>query len=415
MGENSEHSPTPPVEVVMMFMQAVASLGFDIAVADIKQAFLQSDPLERQKGPFLVEPCEGLPLKPGSLIELKVAVYGLDDASWKFRRSLIKHLKTLGLRRTVLDPCFWIEHDDKGAICRMVLLDVDDLIMATNKSDAEKFKVDIERKFKLGKYEESNSSFCGRRIRCYSDHLALDMEKYIYIYIVEDLQVIPLSRVQKRDKEARLDENLMKELRSLIYKLNWIGREARPEVWGIPWERLHLVTFSDAGGVMTKDVGKWHEDSGPTDATQGAWLVFACDGLPKDEREVRLSPLMWKSAKLKRKVPSTLAGEALALGEAVSSVEWCQMMFRDIKKNDLSSDFGWDRSCGPFAVAMSPDSAMAGRLPQGHTIHAKSVFDALQREAAGCKADRRAAVDLALIHGVMERTGAIIKWVRGLE
>eukprot|EP00971_Amphidinium_carterae_P089425 1769849-Amphidinium_carterae.1 len=53
---------------------------------------------------------------------------------------------------------------------------------------------------------------------------------------------------------------------------------------------------------------------------------------------------------------------------------------------------------------------MAKPIPQDIT---KSVltnrFVALKREAACCKADRLAAMDLALIHGVMERTGAIIQ------
>eukprot|EP00971_Amphidinium_carterae_P100145 1980390-Amphidinium_carterae.2 len=149
----------------------------------------------------------------------------------------------------------------------------------------------------------------------------------------------------------------MKQLRSLIYKLNWIGREARPKVcgiasmlaarlkdctvqdvitankavqylkstkevtlklWRIPWNRLHLVTYSDAGGVLTKEAGTWHEGSGPTDSTHRELGLYS---LAMDCRRQRLSPLMWKSSKLKRKVPSTLAGEALALSEAVASVE----------------------------------------------------------------------------------------------
>eukprot|EP00971_Amphidinium_carterae_P268459 5326029-Amphidinium_carterae.1 len=46
-GELHTYSPTPPVEVVMIFLQMVASLNFTVAVADVKQAFLQSDPLSR--------------------------------------------------------------------------------------------------------------------------------------------------------------------------------------------------------------------------------------------------------------------------------------------------------------------------------------------------------------------------------
>eukprot|EP00971_Amphidinium_carterae_P351931 6492342-Amphidinium_carterae.1 len=440
-GELHTYSPTPPVETMMLFLQMTASMQFTIAVADVKQAFLQSDPLARSKGPVLVEPCEGVPLQPGDLIELRVAVYGLDDAPWQFRCSLTRHLARIGLRRAILDPCLWLQHRPDGSLQRMVLLDVDDLIMASTPEEAARFKRDIEGRFELGKYERDKSSFCGRRISCTAEWIEVDMEKYI----VEDLATIDLSRSQRKQKEDRLEEDDMKQLRSLIYKLNWIGRETRPEVcgiasmlaarlkdctvqdvitankavqylkgskgvtlklWRIPWDRLHLVTYSDAGGVLTKDVGVWSEGTGPTDATQGAWLIFACDGLPKTEELVKLSPLMWKSSKLKRKVPSTLAGEALALSEAVASVEWCQMMLRDVKSNNLDGDFQWEKSCGPFALTMSPQCALADRVPQGHTIDAKAVFDALQREAAGCKADRRAAVDLSLIHSVVERTKA---------
>eukprot|EP00971_Amphidinium_carterae_P250947 4981633-Amphidinium_carterae.1 len=52
-------------------------------------------------------------------------------------------------------------------------------------------------------------------------------------------------------------------------------------------------------------------------------------------------------------------------------------MLKDVKSNNLADDFNWERSCGPFALTMSPQCALADRVPQGHTIDAKAVFDAL--------------------------------------
>eukprot|EP00971_Amphidinium_carterae_P308113 6123444-Amphidinium_carterae.1 len=296
----------------------------------------------------------------------------------------------------------------------MVLLDVDDLILACSPTDAEQFKKDIEVRFELGKYEKDRSSFCGRRLACTPECIEVDMEKYI----VEEED---MKRLQSADQRcgiasmlaARLKDCTTQDVITANKAVQYLKstKDVKLKLWRIPWNRLHLVTHSDAGGVLTKEVGVWHEGSGPTDSTQGAWLIFATDGLPKTEELVRLSPLMWKSSKLKRKVPSTLAGEALALSEAVASVEWSQMMLRDVKSNNLLGDLNWERSCGPFAMTMSPQCALADRLPQGHTIDAKAVFDALQREAAGSKADRRAAVDLSLIHAVVERTNAVIRWV----
>eukprot|EP00971_Amphidinium_carterae_P100144 1980390-Amphidinium_carterae.1 len=158
-----------------------ASMQYTIAVADVKQAlkFLQSDPLTRNNGPVLVEPCEGVPLRAGDLIELRLAVYGLDDAPWPFRCSLTRHLTKIGLRRAILDPCLWLQHREDGSLHRMVLLDVDDLIMASAPGEAAQFKRDIEERFELGKYEKDRSSFCGRRISCTDEWIEVDMEKYI--------------------------------------------------------------------------------------------------------------------------------------------------------------------------------------------------------------------------------------------
>ena len=92
------YSPTPPVEVLMLFLQVTASLRFSFAVADIKQAFLQSDPLERSQGPILVEPCSGIPLAKGDIIELGVAVYGSGRCSLRIPTDTLKAPEGTGVR-----------------------------------------------------------------------------------------------------------------------------------------------------------------------------------------------------------------------------------------------------------------------------------------------------------------------------
>ena len=181
------------------------SLRFDFAVGDIKQAFLQSDPLHRSKGPVLVEPCEGLPLAKTDLIELDVAVYGLDDAPFDFRQSLVRHLQSLGFTRTLLDPCWWIL-----------------------RTPNEKKRQDTERRLRLGKYETGCSEFCGRAIQ----KTETGLEVHVTKYIVERIQEIPLSRSRKAQHGDKLAEMEFSQLRSLVFRINWVGQEARPEVRG---------------------------------------------------------------------------------------------------------------------------------------------------------------------------------------
>eukprot|EP00959_Pyramimonas_sp_CCMP1952_P105319 2201729-Pyramimonas_sp.AAC.1 len=71
---------------------------------------------------------------------------------------------------------------------------------------------------------------------------------------------------------------------------------------------MAFVSFSDAGGVGA-DI-KMNDDRGlPADPTQGAWLVLATDKSVLLNSSVKASFLGWRSSKLRRKVPSTLAGE----------------------------------------------------------------------------------------------------------
>eukprot|EP00959_Pyramimonas_sp_CCMP1952_P020435 431133-Pyramimonas_sp.AAC.1 len=72
----------------MFPLQAVSSLGRELETAGAKNASCQSDKLSRPKGSIYCEPCSGLCLKPGSLIELVAPVYGLSDALFLWHRIL---------------------------------------------------------------------------------------------------------------------------------------------------------------------------------------------------------------------------------------------------------------------------------------------------------------------------------------
>eukprot|EP00971_Amphidinium_carterae_P337510 6474353-Amphidinium_carterae.1 len=97
------YAPTPAVEVMMIFWQLAASMRLDLTILDIKQAFVQGLPLRRERGPILVQPCEGVPLPSTSLVELKVALYGLDDAPYQWRQTLLAEFRALGFERSLLD------------------------------------------------------------------------------------------------------------------------------------------------------------------------------------------------------------------------------------------------------------------------------------------------------------------------
>ena len=56
----------------------------------------------------------------------------------------------------------------------------------------------------------------------------------------------------------------------------------------------------------------------------------------------------------------------------------------------------------PFQVVLRSDCILSDRFPHDHSIDTKSVFDALMKECAGSKQDRRTAVGLAIVRETLK-------------
>ena len=132
------YAPTFHSESVLLFLQVPISHGFEVNIADFKNVFCQSHKLRRPQGPIDVQPCSGLPLDSEQLIELVVPVYGLDDAPAEWHGTIsTKFVERCGYRRTLLEPCWFVENDENGRLQGMILLDVNGFMLgATPKETA---------------------------------------------------------------------------------------------------------------------------------------------------------------------------------------------------------------------------------------------------------------------------------------
>jgi len=89
-----------------------------------------------------------------------------------------------------------------------------------------------------------------------------------------------------------------------------------------------LIAASDAGGVAGKPVREEDPNGELEDTVQGACVILAANKMPSASHRTKVPFLPWRSSKLKRRVSSTLAGEALAFSQAMAGVEWLQLMVR---------------------------------------------------------------------------------------
>ena len=174
-------------------------------------------------------------------------------------------------------------------------------------------------------------------------------------------------------------------------------------IWRHDPKNLRVISVSDAGGI-----GGPPTENGEN--VQNAHLIMVADDGVRQGVHSKASTLMWRSARCKRAVNSTLAGETIAMSAALADAEWAQIMIQDV----LDQTVIVRNTTGgtlPFQVVLRSNCTLSKRLPHDHSIDAKSVFDALIKEWAGNRQDRRTAVDLAIVRETLKAQGSHIRWI----
>ena len=350
------YAPTPQTESIMVFLFLLQLFSLTLSVADLKNAFCQSDSLDRSAGPLFVEPCEGLDLPSGSLFQLVAPVYGLNDASLRWHRALTAWLIKQGYRKSLLEPYLYVHYAPGGSVDGLILIEVDDLAIGTKRVPEAEFQRRFQAAFRFGKWEKREASYAGRRIRQRDQYVLVDQEKYI----LEKLHPVLLQEKQQKDRRLSLDE--FNQLRSLVYKISWVAKESHPEasgsasilaqhlkaptvsdvlianrvvkflrssasqcltIWRHDPRNLRVISVSDAGGI-----GGPPTENGEN--VQNAHLIMVADDGVRQGVHSKASTLLLRSARCKRAVNSTLAGETIAMSAALADAEWAKIMIEDI-------------------------------------------------------------------------------------
>lgn len=185
------------------------------------QAFCQSEPLDRPQGDIYVESCQGLGLDPGTLI-LVAPGYGLDDAPIRWHQTIVSFFTNLGFHRTLLESCWLVKRDAKtGKILAMVLIEVDDLNIATVPEYKETLLKELTQRFEFGKVEHDEADFAGRRVCFTKEEVLTHQEKYS----LEKLHTLKLETGRKGDKLASLSPEEFEAFRSMLYKVSWVAQQ----------------------------------------------------------------------------------------------------------------------------------------------------------------------------------------------
>ena len=389
-------SPTCSKEAFRLALSIVSAKKWDCHALDVKFAFLQGHPINRDV--FILPPGE---FCNGYLWKLKKTVYGLNDAARAWYERVKQELITLGMLMCGLEPALFFWHNN-GSLEGIICIHVDDLYW----SGSNVFKISVmsklEKLFLIGSEERNCFRYLGVTIEQKKDGIMINQDNYIK-HGLQEMKMV------KSYEDRRNDEVSQKErtnYRSVVGQLNWVATQTRPDVAYDVCELSTAFGRTTVGDVIRANKAVMKVKNNPlslwfgkvdldecilecySDASfgnltdhgsQGGHIVFLRD------KEGNSCPIAWKSRKVRRVVKSTLAAETLSLLDAAENGMYLAHLLKTI-------------------------------LGHQHTILVrcfvdnKSLVDCLQ--STKLVEDRSLRINIAVLRDMMERKEIqTVKWI----
>ena len=347
-------SPTLDQLNLKIIMMLAHSEDMELVTVDVKAAFLQGLPLT-ERTVMMVPPPEAKVPK-GHIWRLKVALYGLDDASLRFHWKVRCVMTELGLRQSKLDPALFYERNTKtGEVRGLVGTHVDDFIIGGKKDWVADITKKIEQRFKLGKMEKGDYLYCGHRIKQAGGRLTLDQEEFAK-------QVKPLVINPERSRQPQEDVTNAErtQIRAFAGKLGWLGRTTRPDLLVAQIKASSAVTHAKVKDLkeLAKAVSKVQEKKSIVEVpklqpgvenwrmeifTDASWQNLDHVGSVAGKVIVirdgnKAFPITWSSNKLRRVCHSSMAAEMMAMNEGLKDAQYIREVLKEITGKEIKAE-----------------------------------------------------------------------------
>ena len=332
-------SPTIGKPITRICFSVASSRSWSLKTTDIKSAFLQSDPPDRDV--FLVPPKEVI--KPGKVWLLKKSLYGLNDAARQFHNSVAAELRRLGCVQSHLDPTLYflvVEEILHG----MILTHVDDFLHCGDHMFESRVMEPLARRFVVGSSGVKDFKYVGLHVN-QADDSSVSVDTNHYAHSMECPEV-------KRSKDD-LSSAEYTVFRSLVGSLNWVACATRPDVSFDVIE--HSSKFNHATRedlfLVVKSIKRCKQDVAnrfpKLDCSKHLSLLLYSDAsfanLP-DKVSSTLGYLVllvdhlggccvvtWRSNKIDRVCRSVLAAETMALADGMGDLLYLKAVLQELK------------------------------------------------------------------------------------
>ena len=411
-----------------MLFQAAALDEHVVECADARSAFLQADNGIGTDALFtrgVPELAYALGLKPGTLMEVVGAVYGLTNAPRIFWMDVDSKMRALGAEPHPIDKCIWIFKDGEGKVIGRVGVHVDDfLICGSHKNgDWMKIREKIGTMYQWSPWKKGSFTFAGLEVQQLGNfEIRVTQQSYC-----NALRPVEIENEKSRSENESLTPRETSQYRGLVMKGQWravqtafqyrarvglaasaanqatvrhlreanaIMRELRKTAkddmvfhafnYGreekLAWGDLVAVHFSDASLNNRPDGG-----------STGGYITTFSEPSVLEGKEARMSVLDWRSWKLDRPVKGSNGSESQGLFEGEDKGWKCRLFWGLIngeKMNRTNPDqlasmvesLLVTDSRGIYDAVSASDSPMLGINNSRTGIEALAVQQGLRRD-----------------------------------
>jgi hypothetical protein len=230
---DQKYAPTGKAALLRLLISFILNCGLQIHQLDVRSSFLTC-PLKEKVTLF---PPPGFQCAPGTIFDLRKAIYGLKQASLAWYDWLKAFLHSIGFSTAAADPCVFYRPDPPNQPATWVFAHVDDLVIIS--ADPLKFKVQMESEFDI-KYLGQAAFLLGMNIKRMSHHLHIHQTQYVKRKLLEygfeknPIASCPLDpKVHLRAATTQEMDEFQKlgvSYRALIGSLNYLAVLTRPDV-----------------------------------------------------------------------------------------------------------------------------------------------------------------------------------------
>ena len=257
-GEVKLDAPTIQHATFLTFLHCVVSFGWvnHWRNGDVSSAFLQGEP-SKGEPLYMFQPARGLPgLNEGQILKLCRPVYGRPDAPRAWYEAISGFImKEMQFERSILDPALFIHRDVDRNPDAMLILHVDDLMVATDGSQqVEKMVQLLVDRFPFGEWSlvkdnKSGVTYCGKEVLVDKDDKG---ERVIRMrqkgFVDGRLDTVPIDPDRRKTPAASVSPEEQGNFRSVLGSLQWLATQSRPDVGFLVnqlQKRVNCLTVGD--------------------------------------------------------------------------------------------------------------------------------------------------------------------------